>query len=236
MADESAQASLSEAEQAAYLRAAADVRQAVLRQLGAQPTRTAAVAFVAHLQAGVDQVMARAEKAGTGFACKAGCAHCCHVRVHALEPEVFRIVQSVKSLPDAMLAALTERLRLHARAAQGLTLQNHRLPCPFLEDNRCSIYALRPAVCRKAHSLDVAKCATPGATIPQDLATLMKAEAMIQGTVEAYGALALPVAGQELGQAVLAALLDPDIEVRWHAPQVDSTARANAAHGNEGAQ
>jgi Fe-S-cluster containining protein len=206
---------LSPDEQAAYLQAAANVREAAVAHLAADRSRPVAIAFVSNLQRGVDKVMDTAANAGSNFACKSGCSHCCNVQVHALEPEVFRIAGALRKLGPVVQEGLLEKLRQHAAMVRGLTLQDHRIPCPFLVDRLCSIYSIRPAVCRKAHSLDVEACRTAGATIPQDLATLMKAEAMIQGTAEAYSALGMPAAGHELGQAVLVALSDPTAEARW---------------------
>ena len=207
---------LSPDEQAAYLRAVANVRQAAADHLAADRSRPAVVQFVAHLHEGVDQVMEKSAATGTRLACKSGCSHCCHARVHALEPEVFRIAAAMRERGPVVLDGLMAKLRRHAAIAQGLTAQQHRMPCPFLVDHHCSIYTIRPAVCRKAHSLDAEPCRTGSSTIPQDLATLMKAEAMIQGTAEAYEAHGFSAAGQELGQALLLALSDPDAEARWY--------------------
>lgn len=208
---------LSPDEQAAYLRSVANVRQAAAVHLAADRSRAAVVRFVTHLHQGVDQMMEKSAGTGTPLACKSGCSHCCNARVHALEPEVFRIAGAMRERGPVVLDGLMAKLRRHAAIAQGLTAQQHRIPCPFLVEHRCSIYAIRPAVCRKAHSLDAEPCRTGSATIPQDLATLMKTEAMIQGTAEAYGAHGLCATGHELGQAVLIALTDPAAEARWHA-------------------
>ena len=207
---------LSPEEQAAYLRSVAKVRQAAAVHLAADHSRPAVIRFVTHLHQGVDQVMEKSAGTGTPSACRSGCSHCCNARVHALEPEVFHIAGALRERGPVVLDELMAKLRRHAAMAQGLTAQQHRIPCPFLVDHRCSIYPIRPAVCRKAHSLDAEPCRTGSATIPQDLATLMKAEAMIQGAAEAYEAHGLSAAGQELGQAVLVALTDPDAEARWH--------------------
>jgi hypothetical protein len=208
---------LSPDEQAAYLRSVAKVRQAAADHLAADRSRPAVIQFVTQLHQGVDQVMEKPAGTGTRLACMSGCSHCCNARVHALEPEVFRIARAMRERGPVFLDGLMAKLRRHAAIAQGLTARQHRIPCPFLVDHRCSIYPIRPAVCRKAHSLDAEPCRTGSTTIPQDLATLMRTEAMIQGTAEAYGDLGLPAKGHEIGQAVLVALTDPAAEERWYA-------------------
>lgn len=132
---------------------------------------------------------------------------------------MLRIAAELQKRPAAELATLTERLREHAARAQGTTAQAHRMPCPLLEQNRCTVYELRPASCRKAHSLDVKQCATPGADIPQSLDLLLKAEALGKGSAGAYAHMGLAATGHELGQAVLLALSDATAEERWMAGQ-----------------
>jgi hypothetical protein len=46
-------------------------------------------------------------------------------------------------------------------ATRGMTAaerQSPALPCPFLEEGRCSIYEARPLSCRGTNSLDAAAC------------------------------------------------------------------------------
>ena len=74
---------------------------------------------------------------------------------------------------------------------------------------------MRPANCRKAHSLDVTQCATHGPKIPQRLDVLLKAEALCKGSADAYAHIGLAAGGHELGQALLLALTDPGAEARW---------------------
>lgn len=206
---------LSAEEQSEFSRAAENVRQAALNALTADRSGPFAIRFIAKLQRGVDQVLQSAQATGLAIDCKAGCSHCCSARVEALDPEVLRIAAELRRRPPAALAALTERLREHAARAQGTTAQTHRMPCPLLEQNLCTVYDVRPATCRKAHSLDVRQCATPGADIPQRLDVLLKAEALSKGSADAYKQVGLAAAGHELGQALLLALTDPTAEARW---------------------
>ena len=231
---------LSPEEQAEFSRAADKVRQAALKALTADRSGPFAIRFIANLQRGVDQVLQSALTTGLAIDCQAGCSHCCSARVEALDPEVLRIAAALKTRPPAAIAALTERLRGHAARAQASTAQTHRMPCPLLEQDLCTVYEVRPAVCRKTHSLDVRQCATPGADIPQSLEVLLKAEALSKGSADAYKHIGLAAAGHELGKALLLALTDPTAEARWmngeavfdtigREPEDKSAARANLA-------
>ena len=220
---------LTEAEQAAFLQSIARVRSAAGRALRAaqahavqgaaahgtggiatgqapEPTESAAQAavdFIAQLHHGLDTVAKQARTNGPQPACQAGCAHCCHLRVEATDPEVLHIAQHLRALPGADQAATLLRLQQHAAAASvGTTRQ----PCSFLVHDRCAIYSVRPAACRKAHSLSAAHCAEQSPTIPQNLRLLVDTEALMAGTALAYRDQPLPASAHELNAAVLAAL------------------------------
>jgi Fe-S-cluster containining protein len=207
---------LSSEEQADFLSALEAVERVALKQLGANRELPFAVAFIAKLQHGVDQVVHAAMEQGEKLDCRAGCSHCCNVRVEALEPEIFRIAQELKKLSPEKLAALVGRLQSHAAMAKGVSVWDYRIACPFLTEDLCSIYPFRPAVCRKAHSFEVRKCEMAGAEIPQSLNIVLRTEALMKGTANAYGRAGLPASGHELGQAVLLALTDETAEFLWY--------------------
>ena len=207
---------LSPEEQAEYFAAAEKVQNTVASHLRANPNKTFAIAFVSNLQRSVDSISQAAINQGKRFDCRAGCSHCCNVQVEALEPEIFQIAHELKKLPSLELTALIERLQQHAILAKDLSVQDHRIPCPLLKDNLCSIYPVRPAACRKVHSYDVAKCKTQASEIPESLEVILKSEALMKGTAEAYRQVSLPAYGHELGQALLLALTDETAEARWY--------------------
>lgn len=117
----------------------------------------------------------RVAKAGKKISCAKGCAACCRMLVPVSAPEAFALRSFVAGLPEerrqALLAKVAEsqaalekagllsRLQQIAEADQQLqdddmeTINRHyyglRLPCPFLEDETCSIYEHRPAACRE---------------------------------------------------------------------------------------
>ncbi|SDO73411.1 Putative zinc-or iron-chelating domain-containing protein [Rhodoferax sp. OV413] len=207
-------------EQAAFLQSVDQVQQAALRGLEAQPGGWAVVAFVRHLQRGVDSVVATVRDQGVRLDCAAGCSHCCHARVEAMAPEIFQIAGELAARPPLEQAETVARLEAYlAVQTQDASPQDApwscRPACPFLIDQLCSIYAVRPAACRKAHSRDVAACASDAALIPQSLELAVHAEALQLGTAAAYRQRGLDAQPHELVQAVLLALRDPSALSRW---------------------
>lgn len=210
---------LTDDERSAFLQSIARVRQRAaqaLRQAQGADGADGAVAFIAQLHRGLDTVAEQAHATGPQPACQAGCAHCCHLRVEATEPEVFRIAQHLRALPAAARADATHALQRHVSSAALNPTNPARQACSFLVDERCSIYPVRPAACRKAHSLSAPHCAEQSPTIPQNLRLLVDAEALMAGTALAYRDLPLPAGAHELNAAVLAALKDPTAQARWY--------------------
>lgn len=116
--------------------------------------------------------------------CAAGCGACCrqlvpvsgtearaiHTLVHAMPPVrrdavLARFRDAIEHLRQAgLLERLREFDRLSAseRSAMGLAYFRTRLPCPFLEDESCSIHAERPVICREfLVTSDPRHCAEP---------------------------------------------------------------------------
>ena len=111
------------------------------------------------------------ESGGKRISCRAGCGACCRQLVPITEIEARCLAELVDSLPeprrteirarfDAAVrrldeAGLLERLRHPARLPRdereslGLAYFALGIPCPFLEEELCSIHADRPLVCRE---------------------------------------------------------------------------------------
>lgn len=95
-------------------------------------------------------------------ACKAGCGHCCRLRVEVTASEVLRVVDWLRENRTA------EQLEvLRARAAErdaerqqftGFERYRARVACPLLEEESCSVYPARPLPCRAWTSYDVSIC------------------------------------------------------------------------------
>ena len=215
---------LSADERSAFEKSIARVRGLAIRALQRATGAEEAIAFSAQLHRSLDTVAAQAAATGPVPECKAGCAHCCHVRVEATEPEVFRIAQHLAADLSDDVNTITARLRHHVtNAANGAARQ----PCSFLVGDRCAIYSVRPAACRKAHSLSVQHCAAQAPEIPQNLRLLLDAEALMAGTALAYRHVDLPASAHELNAAVLAALTDGSAQERWY--QGDTAALGSAS-------
>lgn len=118
---------------------------------------------------------ARTLESGKTISCKKGCAACCRMMVPLSPPEAFALREFVHSLP----AERQQRIAVRLAQSKSLLLAHglwHRLlelgettqppdddalepinrdyyalrtPCPFLEDEACSIYEERPAACRE---------------------------------------------------------------------------------------
>ena len=207
---------LTDDERSAFLHSIARVRQRAAQVLRQSQGADDTVAFIAQLHRGLDTVAEQARTTGPQPACQAGCAHCCHLRVEATEPEVFHIAQHLRAQPAEALADALSALHRHVTTAALNPTSPARQACSFLVDERCSIYPVRPAACRKAHSLSAPHCAEQSATIPQNLRLLVDAEALMAGTALAYRDQPLPASAHELNAAVLAALNDPAAQARWY--------------------
>jgi len=222
---------LSLEEQLAFLKSASNVQQVTERHLRTQRSQQSVISFVANLQRGVTRVMQTAIEQGVGIACKVGCNHCCRARVEAMAPEIFRIARELEGWPPAELDQCVARLKTHAARLGEAAAWNQRARCPFLADDElCSIYDVRPSVCRKAHSLDLEQCRENAAEIPQDLGSVVAVEALAKGTSDAYAELGFDAAGHELGRAVLLALSDPSAESRWYSGEPVFVADATPSH------
>jgi Fe-S-cluster containining protein len=120
------------------------------------------------LQGLVNAVVAAAEasatKTGGTISCRKGCGACCRQLVPVSRTEGERLLALVEKLPrerrevlHARFAAAEAALADAGLAAPGgrndrelsLAYFALRLPCPFLEDESCSIHAERPLVCRE---------------------------------------------------------------------------------------
>lgn len=111
------------------------------------------------------------EAAGRPVTCREGCGACCRQLVPITEPEAQALAALVKSFPgdhrrrietrfeaaetrlaDAgLLDAVRDAKNLARDPRRKLGAEYFRLgiACPFLENERCSIYSERPLICRE---------------------------------------------------------------------------------------
>ena len=206
---------LTDEERIAFDKSIAGVRHLAAKSLAQASDAGQAIEFVANLHRSIDSVALHASEVGPTPDCQLGCSYCCYIRVEATDPEIFRIVRRIRQRPEAEVADLSERLRRHA-TGRSVAGGDARQCCAFLVGAQCTIYEVRPATCRKAHSLSVRQCETLSAEIPQNLKLLVAADAMMAGTAEAYRGRKLHAEAHELNAAVLAALNDQAAEARWY--------------------
>ncbi len=121
---------------------------------------------------------------GRVVSCKKGCAACCRPIVPISEVEARRIGRLVEELPEPRRTEVRARFaRARERLAEagllsklentqsfleseivsfGLAYFRLGIPCPFLEEEACTIYADRPIVCREyLVTSPAANCADP---------------------------------------------------------------------------
>ncbi|GKS64305.1 hypothetical protein YTPLAS72_16090 [Nitrospira sp.] len=117
----------------------------------------------------------RSVESGKAVSCHKGCAACCRMLVPLSAPEAFALRDWIRSRPTDQQEHIARRFseaktrllaqgvweRLAALCDSSLTTDDDmlegvnrsyyalRLPCPFLEEEKCTIYDERPAACRE---------------------------------------------------------------------------------------
>jgi len=119
----------------------------------------------------VDAAVQREEKAGGKISCKAGCGACCRQLVPISVAEARELPSLIAGLNPAhrdrvtarfedaisslQASGLWDRLQnlatipLEERIAFAMEYVSKGIPCPFLEDESCSIHENRPLICRQ---------------------------------------------------------------------------------------
>jgi Fe-S-cluster containining protein len=115
------------------------------------------------LQGLVNAVVAAAE-AGKEISCRKGCGACCRQLVPVSRTEGERLLGVIEAMPSERRKELGARFATAAAAIKGAGLDERRgradrelstgyfalgIPCPFLEEESCSIHPERPLVCRE---------------------------------------------------------------------------------------
>jgi Fe-S-cluster containining protein len=111
----------------------------------------------------VNAVVAAAE-AGKAISCRKGCGACCRQLVPISRTEGERLLSTVAALPAERRAVLEGRFAAAEAALAAADLKERKgrpdrelstayfalgIPCPFLEEESCSIHPDRPLVCRE---------------------------------------------------------------------------------------
>lgn len=150
---------------------------------------------------GVDVV----EAAGKKISCKAGCGACCRQPVPISETEVYQLAELVEAMPEPRRSEVKKRfaegvanfqklgwfdkLNEHFernRGAEAVEVLHEAMdivleyfyqgvPCPFLENESCSIHENRPIACREYLVTSPAEhCANPSAQTVRVVNLLIK--------------------------------------------------------------
>jgi Fe-S-cluster containining protein len=119
--------------------------------------------IVPALQGLVNAVVEAAE-AGQAVSCRKGCGACCRQLVPVSRTEGERLLEVIDALPAERREASRTRFAAAEAAIENAGLTDRRgrsdralstayfalgLPCPFLEEESCSIHPERPLVCRE---------------------------------------------------------------------------------------
>jgi Fe-S-cluster containining protein len=98
------------------------------------------------------------------LACREDCASSCYNQVELTPPEALlighHIAENLSSAEkDLVLATAARNINLTAGKSQSaIAAMRRELPCPLLIDRRCSVYPVRPLVCRAMHGFDRERC------------------------------------------------------------------------------
>ncbi len=202
---------LSEEEKQAFVQSVSQVQTLATKALTQSQHAAQSIQFVHQLHRGVDAASAKASTLSPKVACAEGCSHCCvGKRVEVSVPEALYIAKQLQSLPTTAFEQTITKLKSFT--------ENSDKPqaCTFLNHHRCTIYDIRPAVCRKAHSQSAEACASGTDSIPQHLQLILETEALMTGTSQAYEGIGLSAERLELNQALLTALTNPMAESDWY--------------------
>jgi Fe-S-cluster containining protein len=98
------------------------------------------------------------------LACQEGCDACCHNLVELTPPEALLIGHHInrhfsEAEKDRVLSQVAKNLALAAgQTKAALATLRQDLPCPLLRGRTCSVYPIRPLVCRAMHGLNRERC------------------------------------------------------------------------------
>lgn len=98
------------------------------------------------------------------IACGPNCPYCCSMQIRVTPPEAILVGEHVLSTysddqKKDLLKRITRNLELTDGKALDVKVENWRqTPCIFLEEGSCSLYPVRPFICRSWHSLDNGAC------------------------------------------------------------------------------
>lgn len=199
-----------------------NVVELIERAKNGEDLKTAAKTAHTQLDRTFDENVA---KSGHKIACQAGCFYCCHSKVDVYPVEAFIIADYIRKN-----FSVGERGRLESVARENiakvapLTYEQQMLamlPCPLLREKKCSVYPVRPSLCRIMHSTRVDLCKSdfenPRADAKVEWIALVRARtgSAAIGIRDAYRQMGYDGLAYDINSAVLTALSSPKPEKRW---------------------
>lgn len=88
------------------------------------------------------------EKHLKNMSCKLGCSKCCYVDISIFQVEAYIIINWLYLLDQEKKHKILEQLKASDNLEQQNTKKSKQKPCVFLHNDGCSIYEVRPAICR----------------------------------------------------------------------------------------
>lgn len=153
------------------------------------------------------------------------CSFCCYKKVDVSPLEAFLIVDYVrKNFPADQGEKIKEQARSNFERTKPLSDDQQKaqnIACPLLKDGRCSVYAVRPFVCRRDHSMKVEDCEevfnNPESPLDGQrlVPILTRLSTVALATMAAHHKLNLDFRCYDISAAVFEALDQPETFRRW---------------------
>ncbi|HEY3418323.1 MAG TPA: YkgJ family cysteine cluster protein, partial [Armatimonadota bacterium] len=145
---------------------------------------------------------------------------------HLTPIELLNIVLHLASsaVSVAQRTLLRQRIGEKTTVISGMTVQaqmERTITCPFLLENRCSIYAVRPLLCRGRNSFDATPCQAVYADPTQAgqfvllQEQMLVSQCLVLGILTALKKIGLPDRCIDLCLALDVSLRNPDMVERW---------------------
>lgn len=161
------------------------------------------------------QISRNIEEHNIRLICSKGCSHCCTLRVEVFGYEVIAIARHIRETFSAEeLAEVTGKLAEASNNAKGLRMEEHFVPCALLKDGTCSIYEMRPAMCRKFSSLSLESC-LDNCQAAENKGLKESTMASFHGFAEGARHSGLKKTLYEFNEALNVAVTEPLVWKRW---------------------
>ena len=156
--------------------------------------------------------------------CRAGCAHCCHMRVLVTAPEALILAEFIReNLSPNELSDIKKKIGQTSELAARMTDAEYSsagLACPLLVDSMCSVYEARPMECRGYVSMSVEACERAADNyddwnVPVYLEQYSIFKNVQIGLLHSMAISDLPCELLEMSAALTIALDTPDAADRW---------------------